>query len=306
MKNTVTDNVQGIARLATEQANERTENLDQLSAVDIVTAMNREDQTVAQAIEKALPQIALAVDLITDKLAGGGRLFYIGAGTSGRLGILDASECPPTFSTDPDLVQGLIAGGEAALVNALEGAEDDFDAGADDLKKANLTGYDVVVGIAASGRTPYVAGGLAYARQLGAGTVALSCNAPAEISKLAEVAIEVVTGPEVLMGSTRLKAGTAQKMVLNMLSTATMVRLGKVYKNLMIDVKPTNKKLVDRACRILMSAAEVDYDTAAQALQAADNRVKVALVMIKTGLSADEAQKQLDQVSGFVRAAIER
>ncbi|MGB8954367.1 MAG: N-acetylmuramic acid 6-phosphate etherase [Tumebacillaceae bacterium] len=302
----MTDNVQGIARLATEQANERTANLDQMSAVDIVTAMNREDQTVAQAIEQALPQIALAVDLITDKLAGGGRLFYIGAGTSGRLGILDASDCPPTFSTDPDLVQGLIAGGEAALVNALEGAEDDFDAGRDDLKKANLTGHDVVVGIAASGRTPYVAGGLTYAQQVGAGTVALSCNAPAEISKLAAVAIEVVTGPEVLMGSTRLKAGTAQKMVLNMLSTATMVRLGKVYKNLMIDVKPTNKKLVDRACRILMSAANVEYDTAAEALQAADNRVKVALVMIKTGLSAEEAQKQLDQVSGFVRAAVER
>ena len=306
MTKTLTDNVQGIARLATEQANERTANLDQMSTFDIVTAMNREDQTVAQAIEKALPLIALAVDLIARKLAGGGRLFYIGAGTSGRLGILDASECPPTFSTDPDLVQGLIAGGEAALVNALEGAEDDFDAGIDDLKRAGLTRHDVVVAISASGRTPYVAGGLTYAQQLGAGTVALSCNAPAEISKLAEVAIEVVTGPEVLMGSTRLKAGTAQKMVLNMLSTATMVRLGKVYKNLMIDVKPTNKKLVDRACRILMSAADVDYDTAAEALQAADNRVKVALVMIKTGLSADAAQQQLDQVSGFVRAAIER
>ena len=306
MKNTLTDNVQGIARLATEQANERTANLDQMSAVEIVTAMNREDQTVAQAIEQALPQIARAVDLITDKLAGGGRLFYIGAGTSGRLGILDASECPPTFSTDPELVQGLIAGGEAALVNALEGAEDDFDAGRDDLQQADLTGHDVVVGIAASGRTPYVSGGLTYARQVGAGTVALSCNAPAEISQLAEVAIEVVTGPEVLMGSTRLKAGTAQKMVLNMLSTASMVRLGKVYKNLMIDVKPTNKKLVDRACRILMSAANAEYDTAAEALQAADNRVKVALVMIKTGLSADEAQNRLDQVSGFVRAAIER
>lgn len=297
--------MESIAKLATEQTNEHSENLDQMSALDIVTVMNREDQTVAEAVQVALPQIAQAVDLITAALTAGGRLFYVGAGTSGRLGILDASECPPTFGTDPNVVQALIAGGDAALSNAVEGAEDDADAGQQDLKQVQLTADDVVVAIAASGRTPYAAGALQYAKSIGARTVALSCNSPAELSKLADVAIEVVVGPEVLMGSTRLKSGTAQKMVLNMLSTASMVRLGKVYKNLMIDVVPTNVKLVDRATRILMTATDVDYDTASKALAEANNRAKVAMVMIKTGLSASEAETRLQAVNGFVRLAIE-
>jgi N-acetylmuramic acid 6-phosphate etherase len=301
----MTQPVESISKLQTEQTNENSANLDRMSALEIVTVINREDQSVAKAVEKALPEIARAVDVISKALAQGGRLFYVGAGTSGRLGILDASECPPTFGTDPELVQGLIAGGEAALVNALEGAEDDAAAGAQDLKKQQLSLLDVVVGISASGRTPYVAGALTYAKEVGAATVALSCNAPAEISGLADVAIEVVTGPEVLMGSTRMKAGTAQKMVLNMLSTASMVRCGKVYRNLMIDVRPTNVKLVDRATRILTLAADVDYETAAAALKAANNRAKVALVMLKTGLSAEEAQTRLQEVNGFVRKAIE-
>jgi N-acetylmuramic acid 6-phosphate etherase len=301
----MTQPVESISKLQTEQTNENSANLDRMSALEIVTVINREDQSVAKAVEKALPEIARAVDVISKALAQGGRLFYVGAGTSGRLGILDASECPPTFGTDPELVQGLIAGGEAALVNALEGAEDDAAAGAQDLKKQQLSLLDVVVGISASGRTPYVAGALTYAKEVGAATVALSCNAPAEISGLADVAIEVVTGPEVLMGSTRMKAGTAQKMVLNMLSTASMVRCGKVYRNLMIDVRPTNVKLVDRATRILTLAADVDYETAAAALKAANNRAKVALVMLKTGLSAEEAETRLQEVNGFVRKAIE-
>ncbi|TCP59232.1 N-acetylmuramic acid 6-phosphate etherase [Tumebacillus sp. BK434] len=294
-----------ISKLSTEQTNEQSANLDRLSALEIVTLINREDQTVALAVQQALPQIGAAVKAIAEALAKGGRLFYIGAGTSGRLGILDASECPPTFGTEATLVQGLIAGGDSALINALEGAEDDADAGAQDLRAANLTLLDVVVGIAASGRTPYVAGALTHAREIGAATIALSCNAPAEISQLADVAIEVVTGPEVLMGSTRLKAGTAQKMVLNMLSTASMVLNGKVYQNLMIDVKPTNIKLIDRATRILTMAADVDEDTAAAALKLADNRAKVALVMLKTGLGPQEAEARLQAVGGFVRRAIE-
>ncbi|ASS77184.1 N-acetylmuramic acid 6-phosphate etherase [Tumebacillus algifaecis] len=297
--------MESISKLSTEQTNDNSANLDQMSALEIVTLINKEDQTVALAVQAALPQIAAAVELIAAALAKGGRLFYIGAGTSGRLGVLDASECPPTFGIDATLVQGLIAGGDAALVNALEGAEDDASAGADDLQKVQLSLLDVVVGIAASGRTPYVAGALAYAREVGAATIALSCNAPAEISKLADVAIEVVTGPEVLMGSTRMKAGTAQKLVLNMLSTASMVQSGKVYQNLMIDVKPTNIKLIDRATRILTMAADVEYDTAAVALTRADNRAKIALVMLKTGLGPEEAELRLQAVNGFVRRAIE-
>lgn len=293
-----------IAKLATEQTNDRSATLDQMSALEIVTLMNEEDRTVADAVQRALPAVSEAVERIVSSLSQGGRLFYVGAGTSGRLGVLDASECPPTFGTEPEMVQALHAGGEAALVNAVEGAEDDFAAGAADLKVAGLQAGDVVVGIAASGRTPYVAGALTYARELGAATVAMSCNALAEISCLADTAIEVVTGPEVLMGSTRLKAGTAQKMVLNMISTATMVRLGKAYRNLMIDVKPTNVKLVDRACRILVQAANVEYEAASAALTLSGNRVKVALVMLKTGLSAEEAAQRLDEADGFAGRAV--
>jgi len=296
--------LKSIANLSTEQVNEHSANLDQMNALEIVTVMNREDQTVALAVEQALPSIARAVDAIVERLQQGGRLLYVGAGTSGRLGILDASECPPTFSTDPELVQGLIAGGAAAMVNAEEGAEDNGSAGEQDLRDVGLHPLDVVVGISASGRTPYVKGALTFAKQTGAATIALSCNAPAEASLLADVAIEVPTGAEVVMGSTRLKAGTAQKMVLNMLSTATMVRLGKVFQNLMVDVKPTNVKLVDRACRILVAGSGASYEQASTALQAANNRVKLALVMLKTGLSVEAAEERLTAAGGFVHAAI--
>ncbi|KEO83468.1 N-acetylmuramic acid-6-phosphate etherase [Tumebacillus flagellatus] len=294
-----------MAKLATEQTNAQSDTLDQMNALEIVMLMNREDRTVAESVEAALPRIAEAVDRIVERLRRGGRLLYIGAGTSGRLGVLDASECPPTFGIESDVVVGLVAGGMDAVVEAREGAEDDADAGAYDLRKQGLSADDIVVGLSASGRTPYVAGALTCAKDAGAGTIALSCNSDAEISKLADVAIEVPTGPEVLMGSTRLKAGTAQKMILNMLSTAVMVRLGKAYGNLMIDVKPTNVKLVDRACRMLMNATGVDHETAETALQAAGRRAKVALVMLKTESTVEEAERRLEAANGFARLAIE-
>lgn len=297
--------MESIANLATEQQNDRSARLDEMNALEIVTLMNSEDQTVALAVNRSLPSIARAVDLITKSLSAGGRLIYVGAGTSGRLGVLDASECPPTFSTEPKTVQGLLAGGKSAMFDAVEGAEDNIEAGEKDLAQLQLTCQDVVVGISASGRTPYVIGALTLARKVGASTIAVSCNSPAEASQIADVPIEVATGPEVLGGSTRLKAGTAQKMVLNMLSTASMVRMGKAYKNLMIDVKPTNEKLVDRACRILMKAADVSYEQAAGALRDSDNQVRVALVMLKTGLDAQEAQTRLQAANGFVRPVIE-
>lgn len=299
------ENVESIANLATEKQNEKSVRLDEMSALEIAALINKEEQTVAQAVNKVLPAIAEAVEVITRSLSEGGRLIYIGAGTSGRLGVLDASECPPTFSVGSETVLALLAGGRDAMFEAKEGAEDDASAGSEDLKKIQLSEHDVVAGISASGRTPYVIGALAYAKQIGASTIALSCNISAKTSQMADVAIEVETGPEVLTGSTRLKAGTAEKMVLNILSTASMVRQGKVYKNLMIDVKPTNEKLVDRACRILMKAADVSYEEAAAALQAAENQVKVALVMMKTGLSAEETKARLETAGGFVRPVIE-
>ena len=234
----------------------------------------------------------------------GGRLFYTGAGTSGRLGVLDAAECVPTFGTDPEMVQGLIAGGEQAMTLAVEGAEDSVELGENDLKTHHLSDKDTVVGIAASGRTPYVIGGLDYAKKIGASVISLACNDHAEISRHAEVAIEVPVGPEVLTGSTRLKSGTAQKMVLNMLSTVSMVGIGKVYKNLMVDVKPTNKKLVERSKRIIMQATECDYEIAEKAFVDADQNVKLAIVMILTNLDKDEAEARLKNANGFVRGTI--
>lgn len=276
-----------------------------MDSLAIVTLMNREDHKVTARVAEAIPAIACAVDAIVGALKMGGRLIYIGAGTSGRLGVLDASECPPTFGTHPDTVVPLLAGGENAIFHAVEGAEDDADAGEADLQRIGLTDRDVVVGISASGRTPYVLGALTHARSRGITTVAVCCNMGTPIGQIAHIAIEVNTGPEILGGSTRLKAGTAQKMVLNMLSTASMVHLGKVYTNLMVDVTPTNAKLVDRACRILTQTAGVDYSTAVDMLKAANYRTKVALVMAKTGLSAGEAQDRLDEEGGFVRAVLE-
>ncbi|BDR59257.1 N-acetylmuramic acid 6-phosphate etherase [Xylocopilactobacillus apicola] len=293
-----------LEKLATEQCNSRTTNLDQMSALEIVTAMNQEDQKVPQAIESILPQIAQAVERIVQSFKSGGRLFYLGAGTSGRLGVLDAAECVPTFGTDPEMVQGLIAGGIKAMTIAVEGAEDNAQLAREDLFARHLNENDTVVGIAASGRTPYVIGGLDYAKELNAGTIALSCNYDAEISRHAEIALEVVCGPEVLSGSTRLKAGTSQKLVLNMLSTASMVGIGKTYGNLMVDVLPTNEKLVERATKMIISVTGVDYQTAAAALKSAGASVKVAIVMILSSVDAKEARLKLAAAGGFVREAI--
>jgi N-acetylmuramic acid 6-phosphate etherase len=279
--------------------------LDTLSVAEFAQVMNAEDQTVAASVNQALPAITAAITAITAQFNKDGRLFYTGAGTSGRLGVLDAAECVPTFGTDPEMVQGLIAGGMSAMTVAVEGAEDDADLGAQDLRDHHLTANDTVVGIAASGRTPYVIGGLDYARSVGAVTVSLACNANAAISQHADIQIEVPVGPEVLTGSTRLKAGTAQKLVLNMLSTGAMVGLGKVYKNLMVDVKATNEKLVERAKRIIQQATDCDAATAAKNFEAAAHDVKLAIVMTLTGDTAVIAKQRLDDAKGFIAKAIQ-
>lgn len=293
-----------IKKLSTEGHNPKTKDLDEMSSMQIITAMNDEDKTVADAVEKELPQISQAVDATVKSFKSGGRLFYIGAGTSGRLGILDAAECIPTFGSDPELVQGIIAGGDKAMTIAVEGAEDDAKLGMSDLMDRNLTSKDTVVGIAASGRTPYVIGGLDYATSVGASTVALSCNSESDISSHAQIAIEVVIGPEVLSGSTRLKSGTAQKMVLNMISTASMVRIGKTYGNLMVDVKPTNEKLVQRSVNIITEVTEVDEKTALNTLKNSDYSVKDSIIMILNKMTKDEAKQSLEKAGGFVRQAI--
>ncbi|WP_027340765.1 N-acetylmuramic acid 6-phosphate etherase [Halonatronum saccharophilum] len=290
--------------LVTEVKNSNTEDIDERSAVDIVRLINGEDQKVALAVQKEIAQIGKAVEAIVKVLKEGGCLVYIGAGTSGRLGILDAAECPPTFGTSPDKVIGIIAGGKEAMVDAVEGAEDSYDLGKRDLKEIDFGSKDIVVGIAASGRTPYVIGALEYAKSIRATTVALSCNQNSKISQIADIPISPVVGPEVITGSTRLKSGTAQKMVLNMLSTASMIKLGKVYKNLMVDVQPTNQKLVERAKSIVMQATGVDYSIAHKALKAANYNPKIAIVMIKGNFSYKKAVNKLEEADGFVRKAI--
>ncbi len=296
--------VHNLDRLTTETANPRSAELDTMPVLDLLTLMNDEDAGVPLAVRTALPQIADAVDLIVAARKRGGRLIYLGAGTSGRVGVLDAVECPPTFGIDQGEVVGVMAGGPGAQSAAVEGAEDDAALGATDLAALSLTEADVVVGLAASGRTPYVLGGLEHARSVGAGTVAVACNTGALISRHADVAIEVDAGPEILSGSTRLKAGTAQKLICNMLSTASMVRAGKTFGNLMVDVRPTNAKLVDRARRIVMAATSCGTSTAADALDAADGHAKTAIVMIVTECQRDEAIRRLHAAGGFVRAAI--
>lgn len=293
-----------IKKLSTEGRNPETTDLDEMSPLEIVSVMNQEDEKVPAAIKPELPKIAQAVEKISASFKQGGRLFYVGAGTSGRLGVLDAAECVPTFGTAPDMVQGLIAGGSKAMTLAVEGAEDDVELGGQDLKARKLSDKDVVVGIAASGRTPYVVGALDYAKEIGADTIALSCNQNAVISQHADTKIEVVVGPEVLSGSTRLKSGTAQKMVLNMLSTAAMVRVGKTYGNLMVDVKPTNKKLVQRSINIIVEVTGVSADIAETTLQKADFSVKDAIVMISNKMDQTAAKKKLVESGGFVRQAI--
>lgn len=288
-------------KLLTETRNKNTMDLDIMSSFEIVKAMNEEDKNVPLAIEEVLDKIALAVDEIVASFNNGGRLFYIGAGTSGRLGVLDASECPPTFGVSHNMVIGIIAGGDDALRNPIEGAEDSFDLCEDDLKKYNFNEKDILCGIAASGRTPYVIGGLKYANSINAKTIAVACNVGSEIGKEAKIAIEVTPGPEVLTGSTRLKAGTCQKLILNMLTTASMVKMGKAYQNLMVDVVQSNEKLVNRAHKIVMEATSCDLDTAINYLKQADGSCKLAIVMILTNSSKDEALKLLDMANGHIR-----
>lgn len=289
-----------LENLTTETRNEKTMTLDQMSPLSILQTMNEEDKKVALAVEKELSSIEKLTTSVTTAFQNKGRLIYIGAGTSGRLGVLDAVECPPTFGTKPEQVVGLIAGGEKAFVLAVEGAEDSETLAKEDLQRIGLSANDVVIGIAASGRTPYVIGGLKYAREVGAVTGSISCNKGAKISSYSDHAVEVELGPEILTGSTRLKAGTAQKLILNMISTTAMIGIGKVYKNLMVDVKPTNEKLVERSKRIIMQATECDKETASSYYEAAEGHVKTAIVMLLTNCSFEEAKEKLDKANGFI------
>ena len=292
-------------RLTTESRNKNTLNIDKVSTLEMVKIINNEDKKVAIAVENELPQIAEAIDGIVERINRGGRLIYIGAGTSGRLGILDASECPPTYGVSEELVQGIIAGGTEAIFRAKEGAEDSKELAIEDLKVKNLTENDTVVGLAASGRTPYVIGGLEYANKIGALTVSVTCNGDSEVSKVAKISIAPVVGAEVVTGSTRLKSGTAQKLVLNMLSTGTMIKLGKVYGNLMVDVRATNEKLVERAKRIVCEATGVEKSQAEEVLSETNFDVKLAIFMILSGLNITQAKEKLSASKGYIARAIE-
>ena len=296
--------LQQLNQLITEQRNPNSMQLDSLSAQELVALINREDQQVALAVEKCLPQIALAVEKIVTAFERGGRLVYVGAGTSGRLGVLDASECPPTYGVKPEMVVGLIAGGDHALRHPIEGAEDNVQQGQADLEEIDFSARDVLVGVAASGRTPYVLGALNYAKQLGATTVSIASNPNSKMAEVADIAIETVVGPEVLTGSSRMKSGTAQKLVLNMLTTASMVLIGKCYQNLMVDVQASNEKLKARALKIVMEATECDNETAANVLAKANGQVKLAILMQLSGLDALEAQSLLDKSNGKLRQAL--
>lgn len=293
-----------LGKLSTEKRNSKTMQLDEMSLRGILEAMNQEDSTVPSAIANELDHIEKVVETVIQSFKTGGRLIYVGAGTSGRLGILDAVECVPTFGVSPEMVRGFIAGGMEAFTVAVEGAEDSVNLGALDMESASVCVKDTVIGIAASGRTPYVIGALDYARGKGAKTVAISCNKDAEISKHAEMVIEVDTGPEILTGSTRLKAGTAQKLVLNMISTASMIGIGKVYENLMVDVQSTNEKLTERSKRIIMEATQVDYETAENYYEKSQKQVKTAIVMILLQSTYEEAVEKLELTGGFVRKSI--
>ena len=292
-------------RLTTESRNKNTLNIDKVSTLEMVKIINNEDKKVAIAVENELPQISEAIDGIVERINRGGRLIYIGAGTSGRLGILDASECPPTYGVSEELVQGIIAGGTEAIFRAKEGAEDSKELAIEDLKVKNLTENDTVVGLAASGRTPYVIGGLEYANKIGALTVSVTCNGDSEVSKVAKISIAPVVGAEVVTGSTRLKSGTAQKLVLNMLSTGTMIKLGKVYGNLMVDVRATNEKLVERAKRIVCEATGVEKSQAEEVLSETNFDVKLAIFMILSGLNITQAKEKLSASKGYIARAME-
>ncbi len=291
--------------LTTEQRNPRSMNIDHASVEEILKIINTEDHRVPEAVKEELSYVAQAVEIVTTALRCGGRLFYVGAGTSGRLGILDASECPPTFGTSPEVIQGIIAGGKKAVFRAQEGAEDVASDGADALLSAGVCAQDVVCGIAASRRTPYVVGAIAKARELGCKTLFITCNPRSTFDIEVDVAICVVVGPEVIMGSTRMKSGTAQKLVLNMITTASMIRLGKVYQNMMVDLQMTAEKLTQRSRRTVMTVTGLSYEDASKALAAANGHVKTALVMILGDVSKDEALSRLEKSNGFVRGALE-
>ena len=291
--------------LTTEQNNPESVAIDQMDPIQIAMLMNREDLKVVAAVERVLPEIARSIETVTERVQAGGRLIYIGAGTSGRLGVLDASECPPTFNTPPALVVGLIAGGHRALTNAIEGAEDNRQAGEEDLRGVELDAKDVVCGIATSGRTPYVLGGLAYAQSLGAATLGVTCNEVSELTEVSDVLIAPVVGPEILSGSTRLKAGTATKMVLNMISTGTMIRIGKTYGNWMVDLRATNVKLKDRSIRIVSGITGLDRQRAESLLARCDGEVKTAIVSQALGVEKIEAQERLKAAAGRLRTAIQ-
>ncbi|MFD1773373.1 N-acetylmuramic acid 6-phosphate etherase [Paenibacillus rhizophilus] len=289
--------------LITEQPNDKTNTIDQLNSAEIMALINDEDRLVAGVITELIPQIAAAADRIVEAFRSGGRLFYVGAGTSGRIGILDASECPPTYGTDPDMVQGLIAGGFQAVKDPVEGAEDSEELGAADLEAAGVNAGDVVIGIAASGRTPYVLGAMNRAGELGAAVFGICNNHGTPMSQTGFPVIEAVVGPEVVMGSTRMKSGTAQKLILNMLTTTAMIRIGKVYRNLMVDLNPSNKKLVHRAKRIIALATEASAAEIEEAYRESEGQVKTAIVMLLAGVSAAEAHRRLSASGGFVHGA---
>jgi N-acetylmuramic acid 6-phosphate etherase len=294
-----------LENLLTEQPNPASEGIEALATEEVLRVINAEDQKVAEAVRLQIPDIARAVDAVVNALRRGGRLFYIGAGTSGRLGVLDAAECPPTFNVPAELVQGIIAGGERALARATEASEDDPAMGARDLAERGFTPRDVLVGIAASGRTPYVIGAVAQAQRLGATTIGISCTPNSELSRAVDIPIEPLPGPEIIAGSTRMKAGTATKLVLNMLSTASMIRLGHVFGNLMVNVQPKNRKLIDRARRIIARAAGVDAERAAKLLEQSGGSVKVAILMARLGISREEAEARLNAYEGRISEVLQ-
>ncbi len=293
-----------LSKMVTESRNEASTHIDQLSTIEMLQVINNEDKKVPLAVEKTLPQIAQLVDKVAAAFQQGGRLIYSGAGTSGRLGILDASECPPTYGTPHEQVIGLIAGGHQAIFRAVENAEDKPELGEQDLKNIDFNQKDILVGIAASGRTPYVLGAMKYARSLGATVASISCNPDSPVSQAADIAITPIVGAEVVTGSSRMKAGTAQKLILNMITTGAMIRIGKVFGNLMVDVEATNAKLIERQTKIVMEATECDRQSAESALQQCDRHCKTAILMILSGLNADEARQLLAKNHGFIHTAL--